>query len=54
MSKKHWSRSILFLSFITLVVIVMFFGLVFLLYDLTVYLYDEFLILIDELGRVSK
>jgi len=52
MSKKHWSRSILFLSLITLVVIVMFFGLVFLIYDLTIYLYDEFLILIDTVGRL--
>ena len=50
--KKHWSRSILFLSIITFIVIVMFFLAMFLLYDLTVYLYNEAIILIETIGRL--
>ena len=51
MSDKHWSRHILFLAPVTLIVIVIVLALMFYTFKFAILLYTEALIVIDILGN---
>jgi len=51
MSDKHWSRHILFLAPVTLIVIVIVLALMFYTFKFVMLLYTEALIVIDILGN---